>query len=195
MPDQVPLDHHFTGPITAQGSEGEGSVFHVEGEVLYTLACSLGGPVLELGADLGISTRYIHEGLEAHGQECDVVYAFDYNHKWDDDPDWPRRIRRSADTICRSIRTKIPPMNWEWAFVDADHRYGAVLNDLYLVTKVLRIPLIVFHDCNPNLRIAENPSCGSDAYWAVTENLPPDYDYELLDTPAGLLIAKLKEQA
>lgn len=193
--EDKPEDHHFTGPISVQGSPGEGSVFFEEGCVLYHLAKTLGGPVLELGADLGISTRFIHEGLDKHNQSEDVVVALDYLHKWGEDMDWPRRIRIEADTLCRSVRDKIPALPYKWAFIDADHRYGAVVNDIYLTTSILRIPVLVFHDCNPNLRIAENPSCGSDAYWAVKDHLPDTYAWELLPTPAGLVIATKKEQS
>jgi len=93
-------DHHVTGPPSTWQSENNGSVAHIEGQILAALAARLGGPVLEIGADLGISTRYIHEGLErAENPGPNLrIYSVDRHHKWDDDPGWPLRVRVDADS-------------------------------------------------------------------------------------------------
>jgi hypothetical protein len=178
-------DHHFTGPLPAQQSEGQGSVFHIEGQLLYAMATDLGGPVLEIGSDLGVSTRYIHEGLEDTG--AGPVVAVDYCHKFGDDLDWPLRIRIECDT--HKEPGKIPALPYRWAFIDGDHRYDGVLQDIKLAVG-LGINTLVFHDTRADIPVPTNPSDGSEARRAVTDYfMSKPWVVWDIPTPAGLMLA------
>lgn len=176
------FDHHWTGPPSAWQAENEGSVAHIEGQILYGLARKFGGPVLEVGSDLGVSTRYIHEGLEAH--DSGHVYAVDPLHKWDDDPAWPRRRR-----IVGSGADYRPPEPCRWAFIDGDHRLQGVLDDISNAY-IHGIDRMIFHDTAKRFESAARPtntSNGSDAREAVLEYF--DATYLLVDilSPCGLI--------
>lgn len=183
-------DHHHTGPITCQQSEGQGSVAHSEGTILSAFASKFGGPVLEIGSDLGISSRYILEALDRRGTPDDILIAVDYFHKWDEDI--LRRVRIDADTSCFCIRNQIPDYEYAWAFIDGDHRYGGVLNDIELVAHHFAVPRIFFHDCRLDFPRATGPSNGSDAHLAVCRVLENDPDWILtyIATPCGLIYAQ-----
>lgn len=163
-------DHHFTGPLPNHQPEGHGSVFHEEGLILATLAYNLGGPVLETGADQGVSTRYIHEGLDARGTPGQI-YSVDWLHKWPGsdapggDPDWPRRIKIDGDV--GEYRCPVKP---SWCFCDDDHRYRGVIRAIKTIL-LSGCTRILFHDAGEHIRKnPDNPSGGSDVRDAV-----PDY--------------------
>jgi hypothetical protein len=162
-------DHHFTGPLPNQQPENNGSVFHEEGVILATLAYNLGGPVLETGADQGISTRYIHEGLEASGKPG-KIYSVDVLHKWPGadwpgvDPDWPLRVKIDGDA-----GTYIPPEKCRWAFIDDNHQYRGVIRAIGSALRAGCTKLL-FHDAADHIRKnPDNPSSGSDVRDAVPE--------------------------
>lgn len=128
-----PADHHLTG---AAQPEGHGSIFHEEGRLLACVARHRGGPVLEVGSQLGISTRYILDGLGDKGW----VDAVDCNHQWDA-RSYSDRIRQHH---CRSENYK-PTERYNWAFIDGDHSYIAVTRDITLAVNA-GAQLLVFHD-------------------------------------------------
>lgn len=186
-------DHHFSGPPENQRPPNTGAVDHLEGCLLAGLAHSLGGPVLEIGADHGVSTRYIHEGLESwfdtHPEATPSqlqIFSVDVLHKWADDPSWPFRRRITADSahyVC--------PARPTFAFVDGDHRYDGVQSDAIMAISA-GARVIVFHDTGDHLkRNPENPSAGSDAREAVPAvfSILPDWTLYDLPTPCGLMVA------
>lgn len=176
-------DHHFTGPVHAQQSPNQGSVSVIEGEILAAIAEKLGGPVLEIGSDLGISTRYIHEGL---GRDP-AIWAVDPHHKWTSDV-WPGIVQHHKTSV--AFRYLLPTHPFRWAFIDGDHRYAGIAADI-LVCRALLIPVLVFHDTAARLaRMPENPSAGSDAHLVVRDAFAADPTLAILDiqTESGLTI-------
>lgn len=181
-------DHHFSGPLHAQQSENRGSVFHEEGLILAGLAAKWGGPVLEIGADLGVSTRYISEGLDRkYGAQLDpgLIYSVDVHHKWHDSRDWPRRVRVDHDST-----TYKAPRACKWAFIDGDHRYEAVLKDTQAAIDT-PCPRLLYHDTVPGQRKARSTSDSSDARDAVLDYFKDLPDWTLLEitTHCGLILA------
>lgn len=152
--------------------------------MLWLFAQELGGPVLEVGSDLGISTRYICEGL-ADGTK---VYAVDCHHKWVDDPmTYPNRIQVNSDS--RFYRTPEPV---KWAFIDGDHRFRGVLQDIEAAT-ASGARLLVFHDTRPGQPKPTNTSNGSEAREAVLEVFGDIEGVTIWDwaSPCGVMIVKL----
>lgn len=180
-------DHHFTGPKEVQQAENHGSVFHSEGCILTALAAYLGGPVLEIGANLGISTRYIHEGLELHGKGENLVYSVDGNHLWGDDPEWPLRVR-----IPRWSQDYHPPA-CRWAFIDGNHSAEGVKVD---IEKALEAGCggMLFHDTEPGAPPFELLGSGTDARAVVLEVLEPNPEWSLYDitTHCGMIWAEAR---
>lgn len=177
-------NHHFSGPPHVWQTPGHGSVSHLEGSFLTALARKLGGPVLEIGSDLGISTRYIHEGLE----DGSCIYAVDVNHKWEDDDTWPMRRR-----VVASGADFEPPSKCSWAFIDGDHRYDGVCADIRQCLS-LGIGRLVFHDTHPRFSAwtPTNTSDGSRAREAVIDLLyqcPTAWTCYDFHTESGLIFA------
>jgi methyltransferase family protein len=179
-------DHHHTGPRNAQQPEGHGSVTHEEGRCLAGLAAKLGGPALEIGGDLGISTRYIDEGLarsvtRRHGlfPELGRVYSIDPMHKWDP-RDFPGIVHIHACSI--DARLDLP---YEWAFIDGLHDYASVVRDTSVAIDAGANHLI-FHDTTP-----AHSKQVSEARAAVQDYLGPLRDWRLWDvqTRCGLVYA------
>ena len=140
------VQHYRTGPPEAQyPSEGHGAVFHEEGCVLASIAYELGGPVLEIGAEKGISTRYIHEGLTVGGHK-DKLYSVDIRHQWPEDANWPLRVRVERDS--RFYRTPEPV---RWAFIDGNHTRPFIMQDIEAAV-ASGAKSFLFHDTGP-----ENP--------------------------------------
>ena len=184
-------DHHFTGPIPNQQPENNGSVFHEEGLILATLAYNYGGPVLETGADQGVSTRYIHEGLDLRG-DPGLIYSVDVLHKWPGsdepggDPEWPRRVKIDGDS--GSYNTPEP---CRWAFIDCDHRYRGVIRAIGAALRA-GCTRIIFHDTADHIRKnPDNPTGGSDARDAVPEFFAGLPGWRLFDitTHCGMIFA------
>jgi len=189
-----PADHHFTGPPPNQQPENNGSVFHEEGRILATLAYNLGGPVLETGADQGISTRYIHEGLTARDwkERLPLIYSVDILHKWAGadypgvDPDWPLRAKVDGDSGSYTA-----PEKCRWAFIDGDHRYRGVIRDIGAALRS-GCSRMIFHDTSDNVRRnPDNPTGGSDAREAVPEFFAGLRGWHLFDisTHCGMIYA------
>lgn len=177
------VDHHRTGPPHCWQAPNHGSVSHTEGLILSGLARRYGGPILEIGADLGISTRYLHGGLDANGGPGGIV-SVDYRHKWEEDPAWPRRIRVAADTrVGHPLIQKLAP--YAWAFIDGDHTFSGVVTDIKLAAPLA--PILVFHDTRPDIPVPTHASDGSEARRAVLDLLPSE---ELVEVPTecGMLI-------
>jgi methyltransferase family protein len=185
LPD-LPVDHHFTGPEQNQQPEGHGAVWHQEGVILFALAHKLGGPVLEIGADQGVSTRYIHEGLARRRGVKDIVWSIDINHKWADDPAWPRRRRVTADGA--KWRCPEAGANFAWAFIDGSHQYDAVRADI-VTTWSHGCRAMLFHDARPDMVEATkaNVSNESSVRRAVFDEFAREYlkDWTLTYLPTG----------
>lgn len=178
---QETRDHH-----PGRQPENHGSVAHSEGRVLAALAACYGGPVLEIGSDLGISTRYIHDGLD-RAEQRGAIYAVDINHKWQDPAPWPRRIQVDADS--RLYRCPETPA---WAFLDGDHRRRGVLQDIEAaVSSGAR--RFLFHDTRPGIPKPTNTSDGSEAREVVFEVFGDIEGARLVvwDGPCGLIWAEL----
>lgn len=184
------LDHHYTGPPANQQPQGHGSVFQIEGKILAGLAARVGGSILEIGADQGVSTRYLHEGLARHPSSSHaVIYSVDNNHKWPEDRAWPLRYRVAGDS-----RSYAPPKDCRLAFIDGDHRYEGVCRDINVVT-LAKIPRVLFHDTGVHFdKEPTNASNGSQARRAVLEALQEkEWDLYEVSTPCGLIYATRKE--
>jgi hypothetical protein len=145
LPSFEPADHHFTGPPFAQQSEGHGSVFHEEGRILAKLAHLHGAPVLELGSDIGISTRYLLDGLTSRDETplAPSIYAVDTLHKWDSAIYSPliQQFHTSSWTFCS-------PSPCPFCFIDADHSYDAVVKDISTAL-LCGARTLCFHDAGP----------------------------------------------
>lgn len=147
-------DHHYTGPLEAQSSFGAGgAIHHGEGEILASYANRWGGHVLEIGSDHGVSTRYIHQGLDESRQPAGLIVAVDFDHKWNDDDQWSRRRRHTQN----SFRVMPPDVlrylpegsTFKWAFIDGEHSFEASARDT-LLCLAMGIPAIFYHDTTPN---------------------------------------------
>lgn len=183
-------DHHFTGPPDCQQPEGHGSVSHAEGQLLATVAATIGGPALEIGANLGISSRYILDGLMwrallSRKPTNHRLISVDIRHLWTENAMY--RIRVDADSA-----TYTPPMKCRWAFIDGDHQYKAILADIGTALRA-GCKTLVFHDTKAGYPSATAPAVGSDARRAVLTAFPQDlvhiYD---IDTECGLMVAEIK---
>lgn len=174
---EVP-DHHDVQP------ENQGSVSHEEGRILAGFASQARRHILEVGADMGISTRYLLDGLQLGRPEPRIV-SLDYLHKWHKEV--PRRLKIDQDTRARlhPIVAKLAP--YDFAFIDGDHTYEGVVNDIRVFRPFTSV--MIFHDCSPKAPIPTNPSNGSEARRAVLDEFP---DLEVLDVPTacGLMIVK-----
>lgn len=172
-----PANHHFTG---LQTPENAGSVLHHEGVILTTLAYNLGGPVLEIGAEKGVSTRYIHEGLEwvgIGGGDRPHVYSVDIRHQWEHDPGWPLRVKVDADSAYY-----LPPEPVKWAFIDGNHHHPAVVIDIAQTVKA-GARYLLFHDTGEN-----NPWPGPRK--AVIELPADEWQISLIETQCGMAFAE-----
>jgi hypothetical protein len=172
--DFEPEDHHYTGPIIAQMSPDGGTVSDTEGRILATLARKLGGPVLEIGAALGVSTRYIHEGMERYATEPGLgrmfcvgttldrppnaltIFSVDIFSKWPDDPDWPYRVRIKADS-----KEFFPDLKCKWAFIDGDHSFDGVCTDIDTAIRA-GCKHLIFHDTDPTKQKPTSEPFGQD---------------------------------
>lgn len=155
--------------------EGHGSVFHEEGQILAGLARRLGGPILEIGACLAISTEYILHGMEP----TDELLTLDLNHqRYLKDP----RVQQ----ISANSFTWRKPLKFKWVFVDGDHRKFGVLADIETCL-AHGIEIMLFHDTSR--RFEAEPitmSDGSRAREAVFERLA-DWNIVEIDSPCGML--------
>lgn len=177
-------DEHFTG----RSDTSPFSVSHEEGCLLRLLAHTFGGPILEIGSYAGVSSRYLHRGLEsspaaAHAGSCSTLFCVDPVHKWTDDADWNLRMRLPYYSDDPWLRIGLPPLTL--TFIDGSHHSDAVLNDLSLAYHH-HSEVIVLHDVNPS---NQNPPHVGVASQAATFFLAhPSYETHLLPTRAGLLV-------
>lgn len=137
-------DHHYTGPPGNQQEPCNGSVFHEEGLILANFAETRRENVLEIGADQGVSTRYICEGLNRAIGMCPAVYSLDIHHKWPEDLCALWAPRRMVNADSRTWRPE-PGTLFSWAFIDGDHSYEAVRDDIKTAL-ACGVTLMVFHD-------------------------------------------------
>lgn len=147
-------DHHYSGPPHTHTPHGTGGpVFPDEGKLLASFAARHGGHVLEFGGSVGVSTRYIHEGLCYYHQDApgDVI-SIDCRHLWMLDRDWPRRIPLESDSRDHRVLLNHFRNNdlqrFKWSFIDGLHSFEGVLNDLTLAILV-GCHALIFHDCTP----------------------------------------------
>lgn len=160
--------------------ENEGCVFHSEGQVLAGLARVLGGPVLEIGACLGISTLYILDGLRTGpaALQNNQVTSLDLHHQ----KCLPNVNLLQITADSRSWRSG---QRFTWAFVDGDHRYEAVAADIE-TCRAHGCRSMLFHDTSERFGVPTNMSDGSDARRAVLEVLA-DWKIVEIATPCGML--------
>lgn len=189
----VPPQHPHNSP------EGGGAIYHAEGQVLYAVAHALGAPALEIGADRGVSTRYILRALEERDRPNELLFSVDVQHRWRpriaEDPG--RRLHQvTADSTTLQARA-FPRI--AWAFIDGDHFYDGVASDIRLA-KATGARVLVLHDCSPWIpratRSGESQHAGStegsDAFEAVTDLLwdDPEWSLTFIHTVAGLVLAE-----
>lgn len=190
-----PQDHHHTGPPNAHQPEGQGSVTHEEGTLLACFAAATGGPVLEIGGDLGISTRYIWDGLanyrvDGAPVERSQVTSVDPMHKWD-----PSGYPDIKHVHCKSIDDWRHGKSFVWSFIDGDHRYAGVIRDISVAIAAGCCDLI-FHDTSPYfVGKPTNASDGSEARAAVQDYLGylPEWELYEIPTRCGLILARRRE--
>ena len=135
---------------------GHGGVLLEEGRALTALAGAVGGPVLEIGAAQGFSSRFILDGLGPN----DELVSVDPKHEapWDDP--------RCARLHCRSDSDQVLkyPASFRWAFIDGNHEAPWPAHDLELVER-LGCDFAVLHDSAwkgwPDVREALD-GCGKD---------------------------------
>lgn len=187
-------DHHYTGPLEAQTTHGEGgSLHHLEGHLLHSYAAKFGGHVLEIGADHGVSTRYIHSGLDRH-PKGGVVVAVDFDHKWGEDAQWPRRRRlcyNSYRLLPHAVRCQLPDtvFSVDWAFIDGDHSYEGASRD-FLLALSLGATSFFFHDISPAhvpyKCVNGNQSGSGVREFVVALDADPLFDVTEIISPAGM---------
>lgn len=180
-------DHHFTGPRRCQQIEGHGSIYHEEGVLLASICHHYSDrPVLEIGADCGISTRYIHEALDQVGQG--MVLSVDIQHFWEDDPTWTRRLRllQNSQTLSQNpIARKLAPFGV--AFIDGNHHRPFILGDIR-ESLALGARVLVFHDCTPNCPPGDPCGrVGSDARACVLASFGAAKIFDV-QTSAGMMV-------
>lgn len=187
---ELTADHHYTGPLEAQQTEGQGAACgHEEGLVLAALAYEFGGPVLETGADTGVSTRYIHEGLDrAAWPDEHYIYSVDILHKWHIcTAPWPRRVRIDGSSF-----TYNAPEPCAWAFIDGDHREAGVRADIATALRA-GCKRMFFHDTGPHCqRKPLTFNGGSDARDVVLDlygSEPALYD---MSSKQGVMFLQLR---
>lgn len=184
-------DHHHTGPLHVQRPHGTGGpIFPDEGPILAAFAARWGGPVLEIGGSIGVSTRYIHQGL-ASRVDSGRVFTVDKKHLWEQDPGWPLRIRIDCDSMDRPALIRIlREMGFSgcsWAFIDGDHSYLGVLNDLIFAI-ACGARTLFFHDTTPNYPPFDySTGDGADARRVIDDFFfQRDWDVMHLETFCGL---------
>ena len=134
---------------------GHGGVLLEEGRVLTALAAAHGGPVLEIGAATGCSTRFILDGLPPGDGLALVSVDPKHEGRFED----PRLHREHclSDRIERSYN----PGDFAWAFIDGSHEAPWPAHDLALVQR-LGVRFAVLHDSNwsgwPDVRTALDES-------------------------------------
>jgi len=194
-------DHHYTGPLEAQVTFGEsGALHHLEGCLLARFAATVGGHVLEIGADHGVSTRYIHQGLD-RAQTGGQIVALDFQHKWGHDDHWPRRIRFEANSYTvwpHELQALLPEgEDFSWAFIDGDHSWEGASRDTLLALS-LGIRRIFYHDtgehCVPYKLSPAGHQSGSSVRQAILAGFRDAPGWNLYDirTPCGMMYAEAK---
>jgi hypothetical protein len=112
-------------------------------EFLFCLAREVGGPVLEQGAAYGLSTRYLHRGLEAHVEGSPTIFSVDTAHKWGKHlsvEGYPNRVQ-----IDGPAEDVLPPDRCMLGFEDALHTYDCTFRCLEKQIKA-GSGVIVVHD-------------------------------------------------
>jgi Methyltransferase domain len=147
-------EHYYTGGETGVQPAGTGSIFHDEGKYLYSMAAEQGGPVLVLGVARGVSDRYILSGLQNRGGG--LLLCADIVPYWskEDANAWiAQKCSNCTRLFFQHDSSRIDELaaiaqfkdRIKWCFIDADHRYEAVLKDMELCER-LGIKLLVHHD-------------------------------------------------
>lgn len=199
--DFTAKDHHYTGPLEAQVTFGEsGALHHTEGGLLARYAATNPGHVLEIGADHGVSTRYIHDGLDQTGQIAQIV-ALDFMHKWGHDDHWPRRIRFEANSYTvwpQELQALLPEgESFSWAFIDGDHSWEGASRDTLLAFS-LGIRRIFYHDTGPQCVPYKLSPAGHQSGSSVRQALlagfrdSPGWNLYDIQTPCGMMYLEAK---
>jgi hypothetical protein len=182
-----PEDHHKTAEAEYHEPEGGGSIYHEEGRILANCGYRFGGPVLEIGTKVGISARYIAEGLEKRGDGYEV-HTVDIAQVWPHDgrlhPEFPNIVAYNMSSAA------FQPRPFKWAFIDGNHFAPWPARDIRLAN-LCGCDYIVLHDCGEHVQKENRPGredC-SEARAAALELLPKDWVVWEIDTGSGLFFA------
>jgi predicted O-methyltransferase YrrM len=167
-------------PYAATNShENDGCIWADEGLFLASLAAHFGGPVLEIGANCGVSTRSILGGLS----HSEVLISVDIRHLWDGSA-VPNLVQVTADSAKWDA-----PHPVKWAFIDGDHSYDGVLHDIAMARRA-KAGLMVFHDCAPILqgRMAKGHILHCRKAVEEFTQCNPEWNLRWLDTLCGMAL-------
>jgi predicted O-methyltransferase YrrM len=140
------------------------SVTREQGEAVMRLAAAEGAEhTIEVGLALGISALYLCQAVQARGGRHVAIDPFQ-RESWNGAG---RRTLRDAgvddmvDVIEEESQLALPRLvreghEYDFAFVDGDHRYEGVFLDLYFMTRLVRPGgLVVVDDMwMPSVRLA-----------------------------------------
>jgi hypothetical protein len=180
-----PIDKHYVQP------ENRGSVFHAEGRILTKLARFLERTqnlltgaihILEIGSAVGISSRYLLDGLQSRAS---TLTSIDIFHRWISS--YPNHYQLSgySGDFMPFERGK-----YTLAFVDGDHRFEGAMADT-LACIAADVPVIVSHDTNrDSIPETKGTTEGSDGAQVnddiISKGLAPGYTHIRLPTHCGL---------
>lgn len=125
------------------------------------------GNILEIGVHCGISTTAILAGLEENGGHLWSVDTHpSCRYVWHGHPQWT--------FVCPWSGDPMPEQEFNVAFIDGDHSYQAVANDLTFASGHIKHGLILLHDADtpsfPGVRRAIDEFCNC---WGLKHELRP----------------------
>jgi predicted O-methyltransferase YrrM len=128
-------------------------------EVLYMVACTSKGLVVEIGSHYGRSTACLAMGVEEANTGSNVIAIDPWEHKPQMYPEFIENIRRanlsetvlpirgrSHDVFLNRAQYPILSIPINILFIDGDHLYDGIKADLEWIDLVEVGGLVIFHD-------------------------------------------------